>query len=413
MLLSALVGSGCGDQSEGLDGGSTGGGSTNGPDDGDASSGPVDAGSNSETGDDTGEPECPAPTHRLDAFLLTEVSTCLVGTPCTSESCHPIRDDDGVILEFEDDDTFDVVPPDDPLVSTSSLVHCMRLPLTQDERLSVREVLDEFRRDVCAWSQGALSLDVHVHEVPPVEIGMSSEYGGLYHSSWKTAEVLYPYLEGVGTDFVTVTAGIRDPDTGYSHELAGCGVALNSEYGLAGAGLAWVPKTSAARWYECADAGTFMHEWLHLAEWGRWNLSQLDDRYERSYPACWLGHEDPTSWWPGVHDCSTDPDYSGCGQDNCEQEAWHRHILGRHLHPDVELVTNHCKDGVQNYGESGIDRGGTTLFTDVPACGDDLSPRVVTHGSTRAPAPEPRAAEPTRAGSRRRARFESGQAPRW
>jgi hypothetical protein len=96
--------------------------------------------------------------------------------------------------------------------------------------------------------------------------------------------------------------------------------------------------------------------------WAVHNLSGFNDLYAGSFPACGAGASNPELWFPDSHDCNDDPDYAACGTGFCgDNDTVNSHILQEHWGPNRVLIANHCKDGVQNWGETGVDVGGSCL----------------------------------------------------
>lgn len=298
-------------------------------------------------------------THRVDAILFREVLACAVGNPCTGATCIGLRDDDGALVAtFADDGAFRALPPSDPSLAAQPESACMRLVLSDDETARLRGELRRFADDVAEDTQGALRLDLAIHEVVSVELSMTRWGDGLWIGPWDLAPVVAG-LVTTATDFTLVTHAVRDPDTGLHHDLGGCGGTLAADWGVAGAGHSWIPSTGNAFWFECADHGVYGHEWLHQVDWALHELSAYDDAYDDAYPQCGVDDVDPRAWFPDTHDCARDPDFANCGAADCGgNDVVNEHVLSAHWPTGTTLVANRCRDGVQDFDETGVDEGG-------------------------------------------------------
>jgi len=75
------------------------------------------------------------------------------------------------------------------------------------------------------------------------------------------------------------------------------------------------------------------------------------------------------TWFPSVDYCEWDPDWIDC---NNQQSAgaclnagevnrlpsWYEHVLSEHYPRSISFIGNACRDGKQDWGETGIDSGG-------------------------------------------------------
>ncbi|XXF77108.1 hypothetical protein P2318_29245 [Myxococcaceae bacterium GXIMD 01537] len=305
--------------------------------------------------------EEPPPTGelRVDVFLLKDISTCVIGNVCVTEPCLFLADDSGTPrVRFADDGAFRGVTPDDPAVETAPVVQCLRLRMTDAQVAARRAELERYRDDVALWTNGDLMLDLRFHEMDATPLSLSRFGGGLWVAPWDLRPVGFPLLS-TETDFTLVTPGVRDPDTGLHHELGGCGGTFGADLGLAGAGHSWVPDTEGAFSFQCADHGVYTHEWLHQLHFDVHVLSHFDDLYDGNYPACGMGAPDTRLWFPDTHECNRDPDAPFCGAVQCgTNDEVNEHVLRAHWPPrGLRLITNHCRNGIQDYDETGVDIG--------------------------------------------------------
>jgi hypothetical protein len=305
---------------------------------------------------ETDEAVCP---QRVELFLLRDIAVCAVGNPCTAETCLALSDDAGTAqISFADDDLFRGLPPADPAVAAAPLSQCLRLTLDDAAAAAAQDAALAWISDVMLFTRGAIELEIVVHEIPFAEMTMSHWGPGLWVAPWD----LEPLVEGEVTpasSFVVVTHGVRDAATGLHHDLGGCGGTYGADLGFGGTGYSWVPATSNAFWFECATSDVYMHEWQHQLHWALNELSGFDDLYDGVYPACGLGDPDPTKWFPDTHECNVDPDFPACGETDCGAGSTvNRHMLRVHWTAGRRLVGNHCRDGVRDFEETGVDAGG-------------------------------------------------------
>jgi hypothetical protein len=103
----------------------------------------------------------------------------------------------------------------------------------------------------------------------------------------------------------------------------------------------------------------YLHEWLHQTHYAVNHLSGFTDLYRGDYPACGLGDPDTGLWFPDTHECDRDPDFERCGSADCGgNDLVNSHVLQHHWPADRVLIGNHCRDGVRDYDETDVDRGG-------------------------------------------------------
>lgn len=297
---------------------------------------------------------------RVNVLLFREIRTCFVGDRCTSGNCVGLRDTTQTLqVAFEDNGRFAAVRPDDPAVASAEVAQCVSLTLTSPDIAAIQQELNEMRENVRRWSGDAVLLYVGVRIVPAVDLALSRWGGGPYVAPWDIDHLADRYSWGRATDFTIVTHGVTDRDTGYHHDIGGCGGTYGADYGLVGAGYSWVPRTEGAFWFDCATQPVYTHEWLHQVHWDYDFLSHYDPIYP-PYPPCGVFDPDTTRWFPDSHEWQQDPDYWACGQaDPGGNDAVNSHIIQAHWPRDGKLVTNHCRNGVQDFGETEVDRGGS------------------------------------------------------
>jgi hypothetical protein len=130
---------------------------------------------------------------------------------------------------------------------------------------------------------------------------------------------------------------------------------------MGGTGYSWVPNE---------DALVILHEWEHQFTGAMRHLLQFESIYtnedafpERAYPPCGMGDPDIFKWFPDSHDWGMDPDSPWCGTTGGTRVGISELHLFAHYdaslshYPLARFTGNHCDDGVQDFGESDIDKG--------------------------------------------------------
>jgi hypothetical protein len=296
-------------------------------------------------------------------YLPHRIATCFIGDPCTpgSDGCIGLRDDDNVLVEGFVDATFQAVRTSSPQRRGANKEVCVEMVMSGEERAEIMSELALFQSNVRQWSHSDIQLDLRVLDFDRLDMDESRWGGGVWIGPWNLTEFALPRLD-FAPDFNLVIPPIRDPSLRLHHDLGGCGGTFGADLGIAGAGWSWVPKTKSSFWFDCAEQPTVTHEWLHQVHYGYQNLSGFSDLYGWSLPACTMGDPNPLRWFPDSHQCDQDPDYDRCGSGDCGgNDAVNSHILSAHWDPALDFVSNHCKDGVQDYDETAVDSGPSCL----------------------------------------------------
>jgi hypothetical protein len=300
----------------------------------------------------------PGSTLRVDVFLVRDVSSCAVGPACSSpdrDQCFYVADGGGARVNY-DPAAVRVVPPGDPaaMAGPSEQVQCFRLVLDDAGVAAVDEQMRALRTRVFQDSGGDINLDIRVHDVPAMDVGFSTWPSGIFLEPATLAAVGLPIVTRE-TDFVFAISGASDPDSGLSPRIDSC------------SGTNWLSKgvlgASAYSWMgfrpSCTQDTSFMFPWIVQFFFGLRDVMQAADLYDRDYPACGQGDPDTTRWFPFVDDCTTDPDFSGCGAADCtDWNGYYTHLLARHWRRGAPFNGNHCSDGRMDRDETGIDTGG-------------------------------------------------------
>jgi hypothetical protein len=300
----------------------------------------------------------PGSTLRVDVLLVRSASSCAVGPACTSpdmDQCFFVADGSGARVEF-DPDALRFVPPGDPATmgGAGQQVQCFRLVLDDGGVTAVSEALSALRTRVFQDSGGDINLDIRLHDVPAIEAGFSPFGAGLFLEPAALAGAALPMVTRE-TDFVYAVTGAGDPGSGSSVRIDSCsGTNSISTAVIGGSAYSWMASSPS-----CDRDASLIFTWLVQLTFGLRDVMQAPDLYDRSYPACGQGDPDTTRWFPSATDCTTDPDFIGCGAASCaDRDAFYTHLLARHWKRGAPFNGNHCSDGRMDRDETGVDTGG-------------------------------------------------------
>jgi hypothetical protein len=167
-------------------------------------------------------------------------------------------------------------------------------------------------------------------------------------------------MASTATDLFLISSDVRDDSTGLHTPYGSCGLAYGGSVGFYGAGYPWIPRVGSTGAGECLTSDGYLFWVLSQLTDGVRTMSGHPDLYSGTYPACGAGDPDPTRWFPSPFDCFVDPDWTDCGGTTCSP-GFSQHLITAHLPHDIHVITNHCRDGVQDYGETGVDTGGNCI----------------------------------------------------
>jgi hypothetical protein len=303
---------------------------------------------------------------RADVLLVREMDTCAIGEPCNRNN-DPDSRGDGECFELENaagdrigfqPDTVRFVAPGDERIQTAVQTQCFRLPIDDDLADSlVRDsgAFDELRDRIYRLSGNEIVLDIHAHDVPPMNSGFvkyDNEWGIFLDAFALSASASFITRD---TDFVFAVTGARDPEGGFSPIVEHCaGTIRDIEQGLAGAPYTWLTP-------ECDGTDTLLRHWMFQVAVALRDANDFNDLYDHDYPPCGeSGRNDPAEWWPNPDECSVDPDAPTCGENRCEgtDDDYASHVLTDHWPRGREFVGNHCANGDQDFEETDVDVGG-------------------------------------------------------
>jgi hypothetical protein len=310
----------------------------------------------------------PTPVHRLTAavYMPRRISTCFIGDPCNPETdtCMGLRNDDQELVEAFTTASFAGVRTTSPARASAAKEVCLELVTSAAQEAATLAHLAQFRANVNKWSHGAIELTLDIIPFDHLDLDQSRDAGGLWIAPANLAGSALPELSSA-PDYHMVIAPVRDPSNGLHPDLGGCGNSRGFFLGLAGAGYSWLPLTEQAYGYQCADQTIIMREWLQQVHHSYHWLSGFTDPYgwEIPMPMCGAPDPDPHSWFPNANQCNVDPDFTRCGLNDCQlhKDEMNEHVLSEHFDPEVKYYANHCKNGLQDWGESGVDTGADCL----------------------------------------------------
>jgi hypothetical protein len=98
---------------------------------------------------------------------------------------------------------------------------------------------------------------------------------------------------------------------------------------------------------------------MHQVRYFLRDVNNFNDYYDDYYTDdCNDPTPDPTRWWPSPNDCHEDPDYEGCGDNDCDDRDFARHVLTDHWPRRSPWIGNHCNNNTKDFDETSIDAGG-------------------------------------------------------
>ncbi len=322
----------------------------------------------------------------MQVFILNPVRTCIAanefysgdvafGPNCGDHQCEPSQFDPPWPQSG-------IKPSDinDPKYAKYAYRECFNITLTETEIAAIQRDVLLSRDWVKEWTDGALDFQVEFKILPHDHTGFTAP-DFVFGPFEVDDELLNPYVT-TATDLVYVFTGVRDRERGV--DLAHwCGSSYG-ELGIHGASYAYIQYNESACNNVTINGQTVyeatLHELYHNVDWALYSLSHVPDAYQSvgpdwgnwnhaAWPACGQGLTDPQAWFPSIDLCEWDPDWIDCNNvasaGRCihagtvdGQISWYEHVMRAHYPRNVKYIGNTCRDGVMNYGETGIDRGG-------------------------------------------------------
>lgn len=319
----------------------------------------------------------------FQVFILNPVRTCLAGNDfasgsvCYGEKCG---DCDCTWEDFNPPAPMTGIAPghiDDPQYADYAYRTCVDITLTQQEVEEIKEDMRLTADKVYEWTNGALKLDLIFNEIPVDFTGFVAP-DFVFGPFEVDDELLNPYV-GTDTDFIYTVTGVYDREKGV-HLAYACGGSYG-EMSIHGAGYANIQYNDICNNIVIEGENVFeplIHEWYHNLDWALLNINQVPDIYEgkgpdwsawqhASWPAC-NTPADPLTWFPSIDFCEWDPDWVDCNNERSAgrcihagevdgEISWYEHVLRAHYPGAIRFIGNYCRDGRQDFGETGVDSG--------------------------------------------------------
>jgi hypothetical protein len=324
-------------------------------------------------------------TPRFQVFILTPLSTCLVGNEyasgnvCRGSQCGDCN------CAWEDQDPHSPqtgVQPEhvnDPQYAAFKYRDCLEITLSDQEIDEIKADMQLVRDLAYQWSGGALDLQLEFTILPHAYTGFTAP--DFVIGPFEIDDELLNEYVTTQTDFVYVVTGVYDRAQG--KRLAyWCG----SSYGdlsVHGASYSYIQYN-----HEACNSVTIagktiyeplIHEWVHNLDWALYYINGVPDIYQdvgpdwgkwehASWPACGTGSLDPLDWFPSVDLCEWDPDWRDCNNvasaGACLHAgevdgavSWYEHVISAHYPRTTRFIGNFCRDGRQDFSETGVDSG--------------------------------------------------------
>jgi hypothetical protein len=232
--------------------------------------------------------------------------------------------------------------------------HCACGAFADADVAKASDLISQLRTRVFQLTSGDINLDIHTHDLAPVNAAFESFSSGLFLQP--------PALEPAGladvtrdTDFVFAFTGVSDPASGLVPQMDPCGgTNWLAQGSFGGSTFTWVALNDT-----CGTLPMATYHFLAQFYFGLRDVTQPAGVTIGSSGRCGQGGSDPTSWFPFVDDCTNDPDVTTCGARSCpDTDAFCAHVLATHWKRGGFFNGNYCADGRMDYDETGVDTGG-------------------------------------------------------
>lgn len=322
----------------------------------------------------------------FQVFILNPIQTCLAGNDfysgnvCYGKNCG---DCNCTWEEFDPPAPLTGIPPDQinqPGYKNFEQRLCFEISLSKSEIDQITGDMLEIHDLVLAWTDGELDLQIEIQTLPFTHTGFVAP-DFVFGPFEVDDELLNNYVNS-DTDFVYVITGQTDHTKGKS--LAGwCGGSYG-EMSVHGAGYSYIQFNNSCNSVFLGGHAIyepFMHEWIHNLDWALYNINQVNDIYQfkspdwtewdrKDWPGCKEGASDPLNWFPNIDFCEWDPDWIDCNNESSasacihagetvENPSWYEHVISTHYPRELKFNGNFCQDGRMDWGETGIDSGGS------------------------------------------------------
>jgi hypothetical protein len=296
----------------------------------------------------------PESTNRVDVFLVSHVASCAIGRPCATsdaDACFFVERPTETL--YFDRRGLELVAADDPRIASAEQSACFELELDESARAGVSESFSTLRSRVFQLSDGQLDLDLRLHVVAP-EVGDFKLWEGgsglfLQPSSLESSGLP---LMSPDSDFVFAITGEGDLAGQAQPKIDPCGgTNWQAQGALGGTAYTWLATS-------CVSDSSLLWQLMYQAYFAVRDVQGVEGPYGNGYPACGKTSDPPASYFPRPSDCLTDPDAPECGRTRCDEAAFAQHVLTAHWPRQPGLVGNHCRNGRQDFDETGPDVGG-------------------------------------------------------
>ena len=324
-------------------------------------------------------------TPKFQVFILTPLTTCLAGNEFASGNvCAGTKCGD-CSCAWEDHDPPSPqwgIPPErinDPEFSTYGHKVCLDISLSDQEVADIKADMQLIRDQAYEWSGGALDLQLEFNVLPAVFTGFTAP--DFVIGPFEIDDELLDDYVSTSTDFVYVVTGVNDYARNL-HLAYWCGSSYG-ELSIRGAGYAYIQYNHNVCNSVTIDGQTvyepLIHEWIHNLDWALYNIHGVPDPYQyaspdwgkwdhAAWPACSTVSSDPLNWFPSIDFCEWDPDWMDCNNiasaGACLHAgevggniSWYEHVISSHYPRTVRFNGNYCRDGRQDFSETGVDTG--------------------------------------------------------
>jgi hypothetical protein len=322
-------------------------------------------------------------TPRFQVFILNPLTTCLVGNEfasgnvCAGTACG----DCDCTWEEHDPPAPQVgLPPerlDDSEYASYEHKICVNITLTNEEIADIIADMRLVRDQVYEWTGGALDLQMEYIVLPHVHTGFTAPEFVI--GPFEIDDELLDAYVTTDTDFGYAVSGVYD--RAQNMQLTyWCGGSYG-EYSIHGAGYSYIQYNDICNSVTISGETVYeplIHEWIHNLDWALYYINDVPDLYQDlgpdwenwnhgTWPACGTGSSNPFDWFPSIDFCEWDPDWIDCNSTastiGCHSGevdggiSWYEHVLSTHYPRDLPFVGNFCRDGKQDFTETGVDTG--------------------------------------------------------
>jgi hypothetical protein len=311
----------------------------------------------------SGSDECVLVQPKVLVVVVRQANTCIVGEPCSAAPCIIVDYGSGSFQAFKDASSFRAKSPADAQGDSYKL--CASFSVSDAEQTDIQGAVDSFSSQIQDASSYHMQLNVVTKTIDTVDVPFyKCEAGLCLDPKVMVAEILPLMDTDKSVDSILVVTG--DHDSGVNNVVFPYyygGVIYNHDTGVGGAGASWVH-------FGLMDINNVINligtDIVENVYWAYGNLMRIPNLYEGGYPACGEGDPDTYKWFPSYFVCKSDPDWFYCGVE-CFSSAgvwsdWNAHVIRAHYDFHHALVGNHCRDGRQDFGETGVDAGGRCAY---------------------------------------------------